>query len=88
MEGYLCVKKRHRIKIDTKVKNYGQSNLVYGQSNCAWPLWPINFSPLFIALLVIFKEKNGELGPRVRAALKVPDNVRITTTTIGWMTKA
>ena len=37
--------------------------------------------------LIIFKERNGELGQRVRAATKCPENVRITASTNGWMTK-
>ena len=37
--------------------------------------------------LVIFKEKNGELGPRVSAALRPPENVDITATINGWMTR-
>ena len=37
--------------------------------------------------LIIFKERNGVLGRRVRAALRYPDNVRVTASTNGWMTK-
>ncbi|XP_041366065.1 tigger transposable element-derived protein 6-like [Gigantopelta aegis] len=36
--------------------------------------------------LIIFKEKNGVIGPRVLPTLKVPDNVLITATENGWMT--
>ena len=37
--------------------------------------------------LIIFKERNGVLGPRVRASLQYPDNNRVTASTNGWMTK-
>ena len=35
---------------------------------------------------IIFKEKGGRLGPRVRNALNVPENVIVTATENGWMT--
>ena len=37
--------------------------------------------------LVIFKEKGGELGKRVRSAIQCPENIKVTGTTNGWMTK-
>ena len=37
--------------------------------------------------MIIFKERNGQLGKRVRASLQCPDNVRVTATTNGWMTE-
>ena len=40
-----------------------------------------------VPALIIFKERNGVLGPRVRAPLQYPDNVRVTASTNGWMTK-
>ena len=36
--------------------------------------------------LVIFKERGGKLGPRVRQSLAIPDNVHVTASTNGWMT--
>ena len=38
--------------------------------------------------LVIFKERNGELGPRVRAQLRIPSNIRVKASPNGWMTAA
>ena len=37
--------------------------------------------------MIIFKERNRQLGKSVRASLQYPDNVRVTATTNGWMTK-
>ena len=36
---------------------------------------------------MIFKEKGGELGKRVRSAIQCPENIKVTATTNGWMTK-
>lgn len=36
--------------------------------------------------LLIFKERNGELGPRVRAKLTIPSNLRVKASQNGWMT--
>ena len=36
--------------------------------------------------LIIFKERSGKLGDRVRSAIKCPDNVKGTAATNGWMT--
>ena len=38
--------------------------------------------------LIIFKNKNGELGPRVRAQLRIPSNVMVKASPNGWMTAA
>lgn len=38
--------------------------------------------------MLIFKEKNGELGPRVKANLKIPANVVVAASTNGWMTSS
>jgi len=35
---------------------------------------------------MIFRERNGRLGDRVRRGLTVPDNVHINASTNGWMT--
>ena len=37
--------------------------------------------------LVIFMERNDEISPRVRAFIRVPDNVHIAATPNGWMTQ-
>ena len=36
---------------------------------------------------VVFKETNGQLGPRVLRQLNIPDNVKVSATRNGWMTK-
>ena len=36
--------------------------------------------------VIIFKEKGGTLGVRVKSKLKVPANVRVRASTNGWMT--
>lgn len=36
---------------------------------------------------IIFKERNGQLGPRVIRQLNLPHNVKISATLNGWMTK-
>ena len=36
--------------------------------------------------LVIFKERRGELGPRVKKALNIPRNICVKASTNGWMT--
>ena len=36
--------------------------------------------------MIIFKLKNGELGPRVKANLSIPENVIVVVTKNGWMT--
>ena len=36
---------------------------------------------------IIFKERGGKLGPRVTAALTFPDNVKVSASTNGWMTR-
>ena len=36
---------------------------------------------------IIFKERGGQLGPRVRQSLVCPDNVIVTATENGWMTR-
>ena len=36
--------------------------------------------------LIIFKELNGQLGPKVRQLLVIPDNVQVTASTNSWMT--
>ena len=38
--------------------------------------------------LVIFKERNGELGPWVCAQLRIPSNIRVKASLNGWMTGA
>jgi hypothetical protein len=37
--------------------------------------------------LIIFKEKTGQIGPRVRRHLNVPANVLLTASKSGWMTR-
>ena len=34
---------------------------------------------------VILNERSGQLGARVKEALKLPENVHVTATTGGWM---
>ena len=34
--------------------------------------------------LVIFNGRNGEIGPRVRHSIRVPENVHITAIPSGW----
>ena len=41
-----------------------------------------------LPVLIIFKEKNGQLGPRVQAQLRVPTNVRVKASPNGWMATA
>ena len=36
--------------------------------------------------MVIFKERNGRLGPRVSSQLQIPSNVRVKASQNGWMT--
>ena len=36
--------------------------------------------------VIIFKERGGSLGERVRRSLQIPANVRVRATTNGWMT--
>ena len=36
---------------------------------------------------IIFKERGGRLGPRVKAALTFPDNVKVSASANGWMTR-
>ena len=36
--------------------------------------------------VIIFKERVGVLGERVRRSLRVPSNVRVRSSTNGWMT--
>ena len=36
---------------------------------------------------VVFKERGGQLGPRVKAALVTPNNVRVSASLNGWMTR-
>ena len=36
--------------------------------------------------LIIFKERGGQLGPRVQQSLVIPSNVQVTASTNGWMT--
>lgn len=36
---------------------------------------------------VLFKERNGEIPRRARLQLQVPDNIRVTATRNGWMTR-
>lgn len=36
--------------------------------------------------LVIFKERGGQLDPRVKQSLVIPTNVKVTASTNGWMT--
>ena len=36
---------------------------------------------------IIFKERGGKLGPRVSAALTFPDNVEVSASINGWMTR-
>ena len=35
----------------------------------------------------IFKERGGKLGPRTKAALTFPDNVKVSASANGWMTR-
>ena len=35
--------------------------------------------------LLIFKERGGQLGPRVSKSLTAPENVRVVATNNGWM---
>ena len=36
--------------------------------------------------VIIFKERGGVLGVRVKKNLRVPENVRVRASTNGWMT--
>ena len=36
---------------------------------------------------IIFKERGGKLGPRVKAALTFPGNVKVSASANGWMTR-
>ena len=36
---------------------------------------------------IIFKERGGKLGPRVKAALTFPENVKVSASANGWMTR-
>ena len=36
--------------------------------------------------MIVFKERNGQIPPRVYQQLQVPDNVRVHATRNGWMT--
>ena len=36
--------------------------------------------------LIIFKERGGQLGPRVRQSLHIPTNVKVNASVNGWMT--
>ena len=38
--------------------------------------------------MMIFKEKNGVLGPRVKANLRIPTNVVAAASPNGWMTRS
>ena len=38
--------------------------------------------------MMIFKEKNGVLGPRVKANLRIPTNVVVAASPNGWMTRS
>ena len=36
--------------------------------------------------VIVFKERGGSLGERIRRSLHIPSNVRVRATTNGWMT--
>ena len=36
---------------------------------------------------LVFKEKSGRIPPRVFSNLRIPDNIKVTTTPNGWMTR-
>ena len=40
-----------------------------------------------VPAMIVFKERNGQIPPRVYQQLQVPDNVRVHATRNGWMTR-
>ena len=47
-------------------------------------LWPLQL--LKLAAVIIFKERNGILGERIKKGLSIPSNVRVQALNNGWMT--